>query len=57
MKLNVDTILKKLATEVPLGEPNWEKERELFLKRPVFLKKAQLKDKGSKKKTSNRSVV
>lgn len=56
MKLNVDTILKKLATEVPLGEPNWEKERELFLKRPVFLKKAQLKDKGSKK-TSNRSVV
>lgn len=50
MKLNVDTILKKLATEVPLGEPNWEKERELFLKRPVFLKKAQLKDKGSKKK-------
>lgn len=45
MKLNVDTILEKLAIEVPLEKPNWEKERELLLKRPVFLKE----NKDSKK--------
>jgi hypothetical protein len=45
LKLNVDTILKKLAIEVPLDKPNWEKERELLLKKPVFLKE----NKDSKK--------
>ena len=38
MKVNVDTILKKLAIEIPLDKPNWEKERELLMKRPVFLR-------------------
>jgi len=38
LKLNVSTILKKLAIEVPFDKPNWEKERELLLKKPVFLK-------------------
>lgn len=38
MKLNVDTILRKLAIEVPLEKPNWEKERELLLKKPVIMK-------------------
>lgn len=38
MKVNVDTILKKLAIEVPMDKPNWEKELELLLKKPVFMK-------------------
>ena len=38
MKIEVNTVLEKLAIEVPLDKPNWEKERELLLKRPVFLK-------------------
>lgn len=36
MKMNIDTILKKIAIEVPLEKPNWEKEREFLLKKPFF---------------------
>lgn len=50
MKLNVSTILEKIAIEVPLDKPNWEKERELLLKRPVFLKE---KANQSKKEQDN----
>ena len=45
MKLNVSTTLEKIAIEVPLDKPNWEKEREFLLKKPVFTKE----DKDSKK--------
>ena len=53
MKVNVETILKKLVIEVPLDKPNWEKERELLLKRPVFLKNTNEKDNQSKKEQGN----
>jgi len=49
LKLDVSTILEKIAIEVPLDKPNWEKEREFLLKRPVFLKE----NKDSKKEQDN----
>ena len=49
--MNVSTILEKIAIEVPLEKPNWERERKFLLQKPVFLKeKAQelLKNEDSK---------
>jgi hypothetical protein len=53
LKLNVNTVLEKLTIEVPLDKPNWEKEREFLLKRPVFLKSTNEKDNQSKEEQDN----